>query len=61
MKTYKIKVVELHEIKKTYFIDADNIKEAKSRAKANDWDNANGDEPTGNIERIIIKSAKEIK
>ena len=61
MKEYKIKVEESHIIEKTYFIDADNMKEAKARAKLGDWDYAEGDVATGNIAKIKITSAKESK
>ena len=57
MKEYKIKVEESHIIEKTYFIDADNMKEAKARAKNNDWDDATQDENTGIIAKIKIVSA----
>ena len=61
MKEYKIKVVELHKCTKTYYIDAENMKEAKARAKVGDWDDASETVPTGDIEKYIIKSAKENK
>ena len=57
MKQYKIKVEESHIIEKVYFIDADNMKEAKARAKNNDWDDATQDENTGIIAKIKIVSA----
>ena len=55
---YKIEVTELHQVKKVYFIDADNKKEAINRAKNNDWDDAYADEPTGIIEKVRIDKIK---
>ena len=61
MKTYTIEVTEYHEVKKTYYIDADTKSDAKKRAKNNDWDEASGDEPTGIISKIKINSiVKEV-
>jgi hypothetical protein len=48
-KTYVFEVVEYHIVNKTYYIDEINKKNALARAKAQDWDDASGDEATGNI------------
>ena len=59
MKTYTIEVTEYHEVKKTYYIDADTKTGAKKRAKANDWDDASGDDASGIISKIKIDSIDE--
>ena len=53
---YEIEVIELHEIKKTYFVTADNKKDARIMARENNWHDASGDEPTGIIRKTEIKS-----
>lgn len=55
MKTYKLDVEELHVVDKTYWIDAPSKVEAARRAHDADWDDATGDEPTGDISRVVIK------
>ena len=54
MKTFRIETTELHEVKKTIFVDADTKKEARAKARANDWHDAYEDEPTGVIAKIKI-------
>tara|TARA_R100001594_G_C3859633_1_gene220582 strand:+ start:157 stop:432 length:276 start_codon:yes stop_codon:yes gene_type:complete len=60
LKTYKIKVEEHHIVEKTYYIVSPNKKEAIKRAKANDWDDATADDPTGNIAKIKVISTSDI-
>ena len=57
---YKIKVEEHHIVEKTYYIVSPNKKEAIKRAKANDWDDATADDPTGNIAKIKVISTSDI-
>ena len=42
-------------------IEAKNKAEAKAKAKNNDWYDAEGDEYTGDIHKIIVKDIKEEK
>ena len=56
MKDYTIEVIELHEVKKTYYVSALNKKDAKNKAKVSDWDDANQDDFTGNINKVIVKT-----
>ena len=37
MKKYKVKVVEVWELERFYFVEADNKVEAKKMAKESDW------------------------
>ena len=56
MKTYEIEVIELHEVKKTYYIEAKTKAKAQIKAKNGEWDDASPDEYTGNIYgRKLIK------
>lgn len=59
MKNYQIDVVELHEVLKTYQVEAKNQKEAIKKAKNQDWYDATADEYTGRIEKIIIKKVNK--
>ena len=47
MADYKIEVTEYHVVNKTYWVEAQNQKEARSKAKQRDWYNASGDDYTG--------------
>ena len=58
MKEYTIKVTELHEVEKTYYIDAPTKVEAVRMAKNSDWHDASADEPTGTIRKVIIEDVK---
>ena len=44
MKEFTIEVTEYHEVKKTYYINTNTKAEAISRARKNDWDDADGEE-----------------
>ena len=57
LKDYEIKTVQLVEVFKTMYVEADNVKEAKLKAKNHDWFDASADE-VGDIVRIKIKSVK---
>ena len=59
MKNYEVNVVELHEIEKTYYIKAENKREARRLAKAGEWDDASGDMETGIINKRIVKSVED--
>ena len=62
MKQYRIETEELHVFTKEVTIHAPNKKEAIRRAKANDWDDSSGEQPTGDIYRIkVIKIEDEGK
>lgn len=53
---YRVEVIELHEVRKTYIISADNKKDARSMAKDGKWDDASGDEFTGTIRNVEVKA-----
>jgi hypothetical protein len=58
-KSYAIEVIELHEVAKTYYIDASSKAEAKKLAKRSQWDDASGDDPLHSINKVIILSTEE--
>ena len=60
-RVYEIEVVELREVRKTYYIEAQNKSDARKRAKESDWDDASADDPTFDINKVIIKSVTEGK
>ena len=61
MKSYTVEVIELHEVAKTYYIDAPNKTEAKKLARGSEWDDASADEDLGSINKVIILSTEEYK
>ena len=61
MADYKIEVTEYHVVNKTYWVEAQNQKEARSKAKQRDWYNASGDDYTGDISKVTIHNVvKEV-
>ena len=56
-KEYKVQTVQLVEVFKTVYVEAENVKEAKIQAKNYDWFDASADE-VGDIVKIKIKSVK---
>ena len=60
IKEYKVKTIQLFEVFKTMYIEAENVKEAKIKAKNHDWFDASPDE-IGDTVKIKIKSVKIYK
>lgn len=59
---YKVKVVEVLEIERYYFVDADNKVEAKKLAKESDWYDAHDVEANDpHLVKIKVKKVEENK
>jgi len=58
-KIYKLEVEEYHLVNKTYYIRADNKKDARKKAKNQGWFDASADEHTGIVSNVIVKSIVE--
>ena len=58
MNEYKIKTIQYHVVEKTVYVEAKNKAEAKVKARNHEWDDAEGDEFTG---EIIFKRVNEIQ
>jgi hypothetical protein len=54
MKSYKVRVIEVHHIERDYFVEASNKTEAKKMCKNLDWDDAH-DVPSGLNEQVGVK------